>query len=50
MGDRNTCFGAVGKNNNGEVLMPGEMYEDMEVQFNALSESMYTITIKIKQF
>ena len=30
------------KNKDGEVLIPGEIYEDMEVHINALSESMYT--------
>ena len=37
----NTCFGSVRENKDGEILMTREMYEDMEVQLNALSESMY---------
>ena len=41
-----TCFGVTQQNNDGEVLMPMEMYEDIEVQFNALSESRYTLHCK----
>lgn len=37
----NTCFGSVRKNKDGEILITREMYEDMEMQLNALSESMY---------
>ena len=40
-----TCFGTVQKNKDGDVLIPGEIYEDMEVHINALSESMYTNAI-----
>lgn len=35
----NTCFGAVKKNKDGEVLIPRELFEDLEMQFSALSES-----------
>jgi hypothetical protein len=42
MGNRTYMFWRCAKNKDGEVLIPGEIYEDMEVHINALSESMYT--------
>ena len=38
-----TCFGVVRRGVNGEVLMPAELYDDIEMQFNTLSESMYIL-------
>ena len=35
----NTCFGAVKKNKDREVLIPCELFEDMEMQLSALPES-----------
>ncbi|CAB4023398.1 Hypothetical predicted protein [Paramuricea clavata] len=32
-----TCFGVLQRGANGEVLMPAEMYDDIQMQFNSMS-------------
>lgn len=38
-----TCFGVLRRGANGEVLMPAEMYDDIQMQFNSMSGSMYIL-------
>ena len=42
-----TCFGVFRRGVNGDVLMPAEMYDDIDMQFNSLSESMYIVVLYI---
>ena len=46
-GYQNTHSGVLRRGVNGNVLMPAGMYQDIAMQFNYLSESMYYVVLYI---